>query len=530
MVDVYNDESGKGCTIWKDSPLMVAYLLILFVAITYAALDSVLVMMDRWENSEEYGYAYIIPFIAGYFIWQEKTKWQQTEYTFSWSGALLLVFGLFVILLGVLSATHSITQYGYIISLISTVLLFMGWNAFKVVASPMLLLFLVVPLPGFIFNNLSADLQLISSQIGVWVIRAFGISVFLEGNVIDLGQFKLQVVEACSGLRYLFPLISLSIIAAFLYQAALWKRAVVVLSSIPITVLMNSFRIGMIGVLVEYGGIEQAEGFLHDFEGWFVFMACVGLLVVEMWLLVSFGKNKQKLSDAFAFELPGEIPSDASFQKRSVSWVYAVPTVGVLIVGIVIGSFNERTEIIPERSSFSGYPLQLGEWDGRRDVIEKIYLDELKLDDYIIANYSNPAGDVVNLYMAYYESQRSGAAAHSPKSCIPGGGWQIKNFSTQSGVLPSADIEKNVNRLLIAKGEQAQLVYYWFPQRGRVITNEYMVKWYLFWDALTLNRTDGALVRLTTSVSPGEDISKADERLVNFASQVQPLMPKYLPN
>ena len=226
-----------------------------------------------------------------------------------------------------------------------------------------------MPLPNFIFNNLSSDLQLISSQIGVAVIRAFGISVYLEGNVIDLGKFQLQVVEACSGLRYLFPLVSLSIIAAFIYQAALWKRVVVVLSSIPITVLMNSFRIGVIGVLVEYGGIEQAEGFLHDFEGWFVFMACLGILLIEMWLLVAFGKNKQKLSEVFSIELPDELPSDTVYKERSISWKYMIPVIFVSVAGLYIGTLNERAEVIPERISFSSYPLKIDrlEWPSRHD-------------------------------------------------------------------------------------------------------------------------------------------------------------------
>jgi len=401
----------------------------------------------------------------------------------------------------------------------------MGWNAFKIIAGPMLLLFLVVPLPGFIFNNLSSQLQLISSQIGVGVIRTFGISVYLEGNVIDLGRFKLQVVEACSGLRYLFPLVSLSVIAAFIYQAALWKRAVIVLSSIPITVLMNSFRIGMIGILVEYGGIEQAEGFLHDFEGWFVFMACVGLLLIEMWLLVSFGKNKQKLSEVFAFELPDELPSDVVFKQRETSWKFLIPTICILTAGIIIGLVNERAEIIPERKGFSAYPLRLGEWFGQKDIIEKVYLDELKLDDYFIANYGNKANENINLYMAYYASQRSGAAAHSPRSCIPGGGWRIKSHST----INIAGNSISTNRLLIQKGEFGQLVYYWFDQRGRDITNEYLVKWFLFWDSLTAGRTDGALIRLTTSLQPGEDVAKADKRLSDFALLIQPDLSEYIP-
>lgn len=106
----------------------------------------------------------------------------------------------------------------------------------------------------------------------------FQIPVFLEGNIIDLGVYQLQVVEACSGLRYLFPLMSLGFIAAYFYQAAFWKRAIVFLMTIPITILMNSFRIGVIGVMVDNWGISMAEGFLHDFEGWIIFMACAAIL------------------------------------------------------------------------------------------------------------------------------------------------------------------------------------------------------------------------------------------------------------
>lgn len=512
-------------TYWKESPILIMCFVFILAAISYASLDSLIRMEYQWEIRPEYGYAYIIPFITGYFIWQNSVKLKQVEFNINWLGGLFLLFGCFLILLGVLSATHSFTQYGYIFSIISTALFFMGWSAFRIVMGPLLLLFLVVPLPSFIFNNLSSDLQLISSQIGVSVIRAFGISVYLEGNVIDLGKFQLQVVEACSGLRYLFPLISLSIISAFLYKAVLWKRVVIVISSLPITVLMNSFRIGVIGVLVEYGGIEQAEGFLHDFEGWIIFMACLGLLLLEMWLLVAFGKNKQKLGDVFAIEVPEVLPADAIYKQRQVSWKYVVPSIVLIVVGLYVGSINERAEIIPDRETFANYSLQLGEWQGRRDVIEQKYLDELKLDDYIIADYKSINNESVNLYMAYYESQRSGAAAHSPKSCIPGGGWRIKSHST----LEIEGVGKSTNRLLIKKGDYGQLVYYWFDQRGRNITNEYLVKWYLFWDSLTLGRTDGALIRLTTSLQPGEDVSKADKRLTEFAQLIQPSLSQYIP-
>ena len=110
----------------------------------------------------------------------------------------------------------------------------------------------------------------------------------------------------------------------------------------------------------------------------------------------------------------------------------------------------------------------------------------------------------MNLYMAYYDRQKSGEAAHSPKSCIPGDGWQIKDSrNININDIATAGKPFSLNRLFIQKGEYSQLVYYWFQQRGRVITNEYLVKWYLFWDALTKNRTDGALVRFNDACCSG---------------------------
>ena len=123
-----------------------------------------------------------------------------------------------------------------------------GDRIFRQIWLPIFFLFFAIPLPQFLYQGLSAKLQLLSSELGVSFIRLCDISVYQEGNVIDLGAMKLQVVEACSGLRYLFPLMSLAFMCAYFFKATLWKRVVIFLSSIPITVFMNSFRIGLIGV------------------------------------------------------------------------------------------------------------------------------------------------------------------------------------------------------------------------------------------------------------------------------------------
>jgi len=188
-------------------------------------------------------------------------------------------------------------------------------------------------------------------------------------------------------------------------------------------------------------------------------------------------------------------------------------------------------EIYPPRASFADYPMQLGRWSGRLESLEGVYLDALKLDDYLLADYADPEGRSVNLYIAYYNSQRKGEAVHSPRSCLPGGGWQLENFGQRTlGGIRVGGEPLRVNRTLIQLGDQRELVYYWFQQRGRVITNEFAVKWYLFWDALTRHRTDGALVRLITALPAGGDEAAADARLVDVAGRIAPTLPRYVPN
>jgi exosortase D (VPLPA-CTERM-specific) len=486
-------------------------------------------MVFFWGR-EEYSHGYLIPFVAAFLLWQKKSELERIPFVGSWAGFLIVFFGLVLYFIGELSTLYTIIQYAFLVVLAGLALSLTGRTGFKEVLAPLLFLIFMIPLPNFLLFNLSAQLQLVSSQIGVWIIRLFGIAVFLEGNVIDLGTLKLQVVEACSGLRYLFPLMTLAFIAAYFYKGKFWKRAIIFLSSIPITILMNSFRIGIIGVMSEYWGRSMAEGFLHDFEGWAVFMGCTAILVAEMWLLTKVGHEHRPLRLVFGLEFPAPTHKDVQIRTRTLSAPYLGTIILLVVAAIASLIVPQRAEIVPTRHDFAEFPMKVGEWSGMRDQLEKIYIDALKFDDYILTNFVDRGQHLVNLYVAYYASQRKGESAHSPRTCIPGGGWEITSFTQRSikGATVGG-VPLMVNRAVIQRGEDRQLVYYWFQQRGRVITSEYLVKWYLFWDALKKNRTDGALVRLVTPVEPGHNISEADERLASFAKLVAPQLATYIP-
>ncbi|MCU7885630.1 MAG: VPLPA-CTERM-specific exosortase XrtD [Candidatus Thiodiazotropha sp. (ex Lucinoma annulata)] len=515
---------------WSSPPMIWGLVGISTVLLTYGFWDGITDMLARWSGKEEYGYAYFLPFISAYLIWQRRDRLIEVEFRPSWLGVAVILLAGFFFFLGEIATTFTLVQYALVLSVLGLAYALLGWKAFKLVAGPLFLLFFIVPLPTFIYNNLSGKLQLISSELGVEVIRWFGISVFLEGNVIDLGDYKLQVVEACNGLRYLFPLVSLAFLAAYLYRVEFWKRVVVFLSSIPITILMNSFRIGVIGVLVDNWGQEQADGFLHYFEGWVIFMACFFILLLEMVLLVKVGGAKRRFSEVFGLEFPKALPAGIEYRARSVTAVHYGILASVVLIGLSSIYVKTQQEIQPDRQAFSEFPLQVGEWKGSDGRLEEIYLDSLKLDDYLIGDYVNPVGSRVNFYVAYYASQQAGSAAHSPRSCIPGGGWKIEKVTQVE--IPGLEMNGQplqTNRLVIKRGEFKQLVYYWFQQRGRGITNEWLVKWYLFQDGLTQHRTDGALVRLTTTIGATEDWEDGDRRLVEFASEVVPRLGTYIP-
>ena len=465
----------------------------------------------RWELQEEYSHGYLIPLVSLFILWEKRFQIAASYQGYSWWGLPIIVLALIILLIGEVSALYMLIHYSFILLLFGLSLAFLG-SATRFTWVAIALLGFAVPLPYFIEVILTSKLQLISSQLGVEIIRLCRIPVFLSGNIIDLGNYQLQVVEACSGLRYLFPLMSLGFIGAYLYQASFWKRAVLFLSTVPITIFMNSLRIAITGILVDNWGTEMAEGFLHDFEGWLIFMACGGLLLLEVLLMELL---TTRLSVRQAFAVPVSVSAEQYSSQDSTPLQFSKPlavTIPLLLVALAgVGSLDNREEDTTfKKTELISFPLNFDQWFGVEDRIEADVAKKLGFTEYVMINYQNQQHRPVNFYVAYYASQRKGVSPHSPKVCIPGGGWEIAKFSrTKVDEMP-------VNRVLIRKGTQDQIVYYWFEERGTPIANEYLKKWMLFKDALFLNRTDGSLVRVTTPVMSDETLEDADLRAQEF--------------
>jgi exosortase D (VPLPA-CTERM-specific) len=485
---------------------------------------ALLELIKRWTVQEEYSHGFLIPVVAVWLIWTRRHVVLASYGQPSWIGVLLILLAMMMHAVGLLSAIFILSQLAFIVTLLGITLVTGGFSLLRATFFPIVFLTFAIPLPYFIEASLSLKLQLVSSQLGVFFIRLVGIPVYLDGNLIDLGNYKLQVVDACSGLRYLYPLLSLSFLAAYLFNAPIWQRASILLSSIPITIAMNGFRIGVVGVTMDRWGPRMADGALHFFEGWTIFIGSALLLALETHLLALLSGRRYFNIFRISRDAAESLYPEARESTDSRMPLYASLLLIFLIV--VSGSLiSNRPEVIPERNRFVTFPMTIGEWQGHSSLLEAWVENDLALNDYVLSDYSKSDGKVANLYVAYYTSQRTGESPHSPLVCIPGGGWSITHLERLNSATGHP-----LNRAIIERNGSKQLVYYWYEERGRRIASEYWSKWYLLLDAITKNRSDGALVRLITAISPGELEHDADERLMRFMQDLRPTLSTYLPS
>ena len=247
----------------KNALVLWGVLAVVMTVLGYLYADSLRFLVRAWLEDDNYSHGPFIPLISLYLIWRRWTQLQTAERRGAWWGPPITAMGLFVYVVGEFAAMHAVVQLSLWIVIVGLLACAIGLSGIRLLAFPLLYLLTAIPLPEFLHGELSSRLQLWSSALGIGCLQLIGVMAYREGNVIDLGPIQLQVVEACSGLRFLFPLMALTLLVAYLYRESLWKRVLLVLSSIPISILLNGFRIGAIGVLVETYGQSAAEGFMQ---------------------------------------------------------------------------------------------------------------------------------------------------------------------------------------------------------------------------------------------------------------------------
>lgn len=202
---------------------------------------------------------------------------------------------------------------------------------------------------------------------------------------------------------------------------------------------------------------------------------------------------------------------------------------GVLALSLGLRAWLSAAPQVPLRAPLSTFPAVLGAWElTREDTFNARLLAVLQTDDYLSRTYQNSEGHVVDLYIGYFENQRTGETMHSPKNCLPGSGWQALESGRVLVVPANATVPVGINRYLIEKDGQRALVLYWYQAHGRIIASEYWGKIFLVWDSLRWHRRDGALIRVVIPVE--NHLKEAETTGLDFVHLLLPQLPRYLPD
>lgn len=231
-----------------------------------------------WYMIPDFAHGFLIPFFCAYVIWEKRLEVRQTPLRPSWGGVFLVMLGLLTYITGIYGAELFLARISAMMLLGGLVWTFAGLSMLRVLKFPLLMLLLAIPFPAVIFNQITFPLQLLASQLAGSLLPLFSVPVLREGNVIELPMMKLEVAEACSGIRSLMSLFTVAVIYGYLLEPSPWRRTWLALASIPIAVAANALRIVGTGLCVQFWDPEKAMGFFHEFSGWLMFLFSLGLV------------------------------------------------------------------------------------------------------------------------------------------------------------------------------------------------------------------------------------------------------------
>ncbi len=476
--------------------------------------DGILELLEAWKLPE-YSHGPLIPVLSG-LLFLRQLKGISIDHgpvPDRWPGFALLLFALMLGAVGRLIGIGDFVAYALILWVGAVLLISFGWRNGKQFWPPVLHLVYMLPLIGALYYGVSTWLQLISSRLGVYFLDFLRVPVFLDGNIIDLGVYRLHVAEACSGLRYLFPILSFSYIFAVLYKGPTWHKAMLLLSAVPLTIVMNSIRIAVAGLIVNSYGISYVQGFSHFFEGWVIFISCIIVLFALAWILMRSRNEYSSLTEALDLETEGLWTQAKRIRLVTSSAALISGTVLVIGLNIFWQIIPDREAPIVDRDPFVLFPSEIGTWQvSQPRALEPEVERVLAADDYLQVTLSRPdTAAPVDLFMAWYKDQHTGGV-HSPEICLPGAGWEIAWLERIE--LSNGTENFPANRAVIQKGLDRMLVYYWYEQQGTRVASGFKAKLLLTLGKITNGHTDSAIVRLITPIMQSESDAEAEARLL----------------
>src|SRR5271170_7098012 len=265
------------------------------ILLLYASILNHLVL--QWWNDADYGHGFFVPLFSSYILWRERELWTNTEIKPANFGLVVMIGAIGLLLLGSLGAELFISRFSLLVLLAGMILFLAGWRMLRAVSFPLGYLIWMIPIPVIIYNQITFPLQLIASRLATSWLELAQVPVLRDGNILIMSNYSLEVVEACSGIRSLMTLMALAIAYGYLVSPRRWVRYVLAVLMVPIAIITNGIRIMGAGILAHRFGPAAAEGFLHEFSGWAIFLVAVLLMFGSYWILRHISERRRKPAD-----------------------------------------------------------------------------------------------------------------------------------------------------------------------------------------------------------------------------------------
>jgi len=498
---------------------LVAALLLLAFAPTLLELGA------EWFKHAEYGHGLLMPPVAAWMIWERRSRLKALRRTGRGSpwleiaSALALVPLAVLLLLGEMRLSWFLKPLAFVGALAACIAILYSWEGLKALLAPLFVLCLMCPIPWRVLVGITLPLKRHATVLATGLADLSGLDASLQGNLIHVpGISSLQIVDQCSGVRSLVSLVSVALLGCLFWRRHWLLKVVVVVSCVPIAIIFNALRIWLTALLSVHVSPEAAQGFFHLFEGFLLFgVAALGLLG---WAFTLGRIFPRRASDAAV--APAQPPRQVR-QDRPLLRAIAVAFAAVTLAGSAYGAQQVRgrlgssgadaAAVARMSAAFATLPLEIDGYRGEHRVWDENTVKASGADAYGSVQYVDSKRQIYDLYVG--GALRNDENFHAPNVCMPSAGWET--LSAEESTRPGMPMR----RLLLQRGEERMLVYYWFQAGDRLAGNEWAVRFYRLLDLLRGQALSPTLI-VSVYVPVEEDVAATDVAAHRFLDALAP--------
>jgi EpsI family protein len=488
--------SARPQGLFLDSPRDRAAAVLLAVLLLAAFLPTLVELVREWVTVPEYGHGLLMPPVAAWMVWRRRRDLASLPRGGANSrlvpllGALALVPLTGVLLLGEMNLSWFLKPLAFVGALAACIALLYSWRGLRALAAPLLVLLLMCPVPWRLVIDVTLPLKRHASVLATGLMDLSGLEAGLQGNLIHVpGITSLWIADQCSGVRSLLSLMSIAIVGCLFWKRHWSVKLVVVLSCVPITVLVNALRIWLTAVLAVHVSPETAQGFFHVGEGFLLFLAAATIL--WGWARLLGAVLPRGSSPSRAPVRPARAGRSMRPVMPRVAYALAAFSLGLAALGVYhararVSDVPPSTEAVARmRSAFSGLPLDVAEgaYHGEPVTWDEEIIGRSGADAYGAVRYEDGDGREYQVYIA--GAVRNASNFHAPNVCLPSANWEtLAAQSVPFTGFPVAETSARMQRLLLQRGDDRMLTYYWFQAGARPAGGEWTVRFYRLLDLI----------------------------------------------